>query len=103
MAIKKTETKKEAQGLLVYQNLPALSRSLFGDPELWVRTHQVILTNWSRLNQVFDFKKNPEKTEIQKMAFLITQSFSRMRNNRLSEFESRCGRKKSPGKASSEN
>jgi hypothetical protein len=54
MAIKKTKTKKEAQGLLVYQNLPALSRSLFGDPELWVRTHQVILTNWSRLNQVFE-------------------------------------------------
>jgi hypothetical protein len=35
-------------------NLPALSRSYSGDPELWVSTHQVILTNWSRLNQVFD-------------------------------------------------
>ena len=68
----KTETKKEAQGLQVFQNLPALFRSFFGDPELWVRTHQVILIIWFRLNQVFDFKQNPERTEIQKMAFLKT-------------------------------
>jgi hypothetical protein len=95
MAIKKTETKKEAQGLLVFQNLPALFRSFFGDPELWVRTHQVILIIWFRLNQVFDFKQNPERTGIQKMAFLKTQSFSRMRNNGISEFESRALRKKS--------
>jgi hypothetical protein len=72
------------------QKLPVLFRSFFGDPELWVSTHQVILTNWSRLNQVFVFKRTPETTDRLKQDFRGSYLSGKTRNNGITEFESRA-------------